>query len=699
MRERARSHGSLLRRIGPLFLAGALTVGGGIQSVPAAAPRISPASTDRDPIATLRPEVVAAGLDAEGTMVRRDPDVTVERVRVREGSGATETLYRVTVEGRFPPRAQRYVVLADGRPIGYGIPTATEQAVRTVTPDAGVVTEPIRVRYEGGPPQRRKAPAAELPASGSSAMPDPGADGPYEVTRAVYDLGDQAFQPSDLGAKVELAADVHYPTDLSSGPFPLVLFMHGNHSSCYRGSRSGYRWPCPDGWQALPNYAGYDYIAEPLASHGYIVVSISANGVNVLGNRVADTGMRQRGEVLERHIDLWRDWSTAGGGPFGDAFVGSVDLSLIGTMGHSRGGEGVVWHKIVDEERAEPYGIDAVLALAPVDFTRRKINETSFAVILPYCDGDVFDLQGVHYFDDSRYAVPGDATPKHTVTAFEANHNFFNTVWSPSGGFPGAFDDGRWSFCTERLTGGQQRRMGRAYIVGFFRRYLGDDLALDDMWTGVATPESIAPARTHVSYLAPDTPAHRLDLGRFTDPENLSTSQAGGAVSPEGLTFFGWCANRFRIPCMPGGVGWADIHLPGLAEAIVGWTGHGGVLRFEIPDAEKDVSGFDAFQFRAVPNPGIAPIRARFQDLNVALIDENGNTAEVTASEIGNEALAYPLTGRRRGVGHIILNQVRFPLAEFEGVDRSELEAVELRFTRTQAGVLSIADVAFSASE
>jgi hypothetical protein len=32
-------------------------------------------------------------------------------------------------------------------------------------------------------------------------------------------------------------------------------------------------------------------------------------------------------------------------------------------------------------------------------------------------------------------------------------------------------------------------------------------------------------------------------------------------------------------------------------------------------------------------------------------------------------------------------------------VDLSELEAVELRFTRTQAGVLSIADVAFSASE
>ncbi|HJV04299.1 MAG TPA: hypothetical protein VJ868_03470 [Actinomycetota bacterium] len=495
---------------------------------------------------------------------------------------------------------------------------------------------------------------------------------------------------------MELAGDVHYPTDLSAGPFPLVLFMHGNHSACYRGNDTRYRWPCPAGWRPLPNYAGYDYIAARLASHGFIVVSVSANGVNVLGNRVPDSGMRQRGEVLERHIDLWRDWSTVGGGPFGDTFLGSVDLSRIGTMGHSRGGEGVVWHRIVDEEREDPYGIDAVLALAPVDFTRRKINDAAFAVILPYCDGDVSDLQGIHFFDDSRYAVPGDPGPKHTVTAFGANHNFFNTVWSPSSGFPGAFDDGEWSFCSERLSENQQRRMGRAYIVGFFRRYLAVEVTLDGMWTGAATPGGIAPARTHVSYLAPDAAARRLDLGRFLDEDDLATSEAGGDLTASGLAYYGLCANTFRIPCVPGGASWRDIHRPGTAMGLVGWERHDGILRFEIPDARRDASGFDAFQFRAVPNPGVAPIRHRFQDLAVALIDEDGDVAAANASEVGNEALAYPLTGGRRPVGHIILNQVRFPLTVFSGVDLTRLEAVELRFTRTRAGVLSITDVAFS---
>jgi hypothetical protein len=80
-----------------------------------------------------------------------------------------------------------------------------------------------------------------------------------------------------VGAKVELTGDVHYPTGLPDGPYPLVLFMHGNHVSCYRGNETRYRWPCGTNWKPLPKYAGYDYIARRLASHGYVVVSVSAN--------------------------------------------------------------------------------------------------------------------------------------------------------------------------------------------------------------------------------------------------------------------------------------------------------------------------------------------------------------------------------------------------------------------------------------
>ncbi len=652
----------------------------------------------------LPPQVVFAALDAPGSVARRAAGVTVERLALPAALRASypalpDDLYRVTVSGRFPPRDLRYVVSAGRRQVGIGIPSATGRRVTAITADPAVLTSSVTVATGVAGGDATGGGPATGARTGRGAFPDPAAGGPYEVTRATYNLGKQVFQPSEIGGKVDLVGDVHYPTDLSAGPFPLVLFMHGNHSTCYqrRTGRADYRWPCKEGWRALPNYAGYDYIARRLASYGYVVASISANGVNVLGNSVFDTGMRQRGEVMEKHIDLWNEWNTTGGEPFGSTFVGAIDMSQIGTMGHSRGGEGVVWNEIVDQERPDPYGIDAVLALAPVDFTRATINDVPFTVMLPYCDGDVYDLQGVHFFDDSRYLVPGDPAAKSTVTVFGANHNFFNTVWSPSGGYPGAFDDGQWTSCQDRLTQVEQRRVGASYIVGFFRRYVGGETQLDPMWTGAATPEGIAPARTLVSYLAPDTPDTRLDVDRFTAPSDLSTGQTGGAVEPTGLGLFGWCANTYDSPCVPGNLQYWDRNLPGLSEAILGWGTDGGSVRFRLPAGSRDVSAFDALSFRAVVNPAYDQNRfADYQDLAVALIDGDGHESEVAASDVGNEALRYPLG--RRGSGHILMNQVRFPLSGFAGVDLTNVRSVEFRLTRTIAGVIDVSDVAFASS-
>ncbi len=421
---------------------------------------------------------------------------------------------------------------------------------------------------------------------------------------------------------------------------------------------------------------------------------MSANGVNVYGSRLDDTGMRQRGELIDEHLDLWNTWSTVGGGPFEDTFIGSVDMSRIGTMGHSRGGEGVVWHKTVDDERADPYGIDAVLSLAPVDFTRSTINEVPYATMLPYCDGDVSDLQGVHFFDDSRYNVPGDPAPKHTVTFFKANHNFYNTVWSPSSGIPGASDDGQWSNCSERLGEKRQRRIGRAYMVGFFRRYLAEDQTIDPMWTGADTPDFTSAAEVIVSYLAPDSPAYRMDIARFTDPAELGTNQLGGDMMPLNLNRYGWCANEQMAPCVPEGYEYNDIHLGSLSEAILGWRDHTGSLGMELPLGSRDVSGYDAFQFRATVPPGYqVNSDVNIQDLSIALIDGNGDEAVVVASDVGNDALMAPNFSFS---GHTILNQLRFELDLFTGVNLSDIREIQIRFDRTLRGVINIADVAFS---
>ena len=238
--------------------------------------------------------------------------------------------------------------------------------------------------------------------------------------------------------------------------------------------------------------------------------------------------------------------------------------------------------------------------------------------------------------------------------------------------------------------------MGAAYIVSFFRRYVGGDLAQDPIWTGEHPAPGIAPARVLTSYLAPDTPDQRLDLDRFTDPTSLARNQLGGAVVPTSLATYGWCADTFQNPCVAGDLAYNDIHTEGLPRAVLGWADPAASLRLRLPDGTGDVRRFDALQMRTALDPGYWVNRVDFQDLTMTLIDGDGDRDDVTASSVGNDALAYP-SGLRRFEGHVILQQLRFPLSAFDDVDLGNIRFVRFRFSRTDAGVIHVADLAFSA--
>src|SRR5262245_45217958 len=96
----------------------------------------------------------------------------------------------------------------------------------------------------------------------SAAAQDPGLPGPFAVTATEYNFGDTAFTPVGFPGPVEVRASVQYPTALTGGPFPLVVLLHGRHSTCFQGGTAFLEWPCAAGHSTIPSFQGYDYMSS-----------------------------------------------------------------------------------------------------------------------------------------------------------------------------------------------------------------------------------------------------------------------------------------------------------------------------------------------------------------------------------------------------------------------------------------------------
>ena len=559
---------------------------------------------------------------------------------------------------------------------------------------------------------------ATLAIAAFAQVPDPGTPGPLAVTREEYNFGDTAFQPTDFPGPVELRASIHYPTALA-GPYPVIVLLHGRHATCFKGGSQLLQWPCTNGAQTIPSFQGYDYVAESLASNGYVVVSVSANGVNAVDNFVFDLGALARAELMQKHLDILNGFNTSGGAPFGTKFVGKFDLTRVGTMGHSRGGEGVVRHYVLNNDLGAPYGIKAVFPLAPVDFNRFVVNNAALNVLLPYCDGDVSDLQGVHFYDDARYNVPGDNAPKHYELVMGANHNFYNTIWSLSSPFPGAAND--WlsfvqgghsdSWCgsgktSQRLTEAQQRGTGLAYMSAFFRAYVGGETQFIPILTGDAPPPPSAQTNNlFVSYHAPAN--RRLDVNRLLDDTNLTLNTLGGAATQTALTPYELCgaAAPPAQKCLPDFLNAQQPHTTpsarssarGLSQLKTGWNDLTGNYRNNVPPVLGNVSGFQAIQFRVSVNFADARNLADLaQDFRVVLTDASGTSSSVRVSDVSG-ALYFP-PGEVGPVPKVVLNTVRIPLSAFGGVNLNAVRSVQLTFNERLQGAVLITDVAFASA-
>lgn len=556
---------------------------------------------------------------------------------------------------------------------------------------------------------------------GLAQTPDPGIAGPYAVSSDEYDFGDEAFGAPTFPDLIEVRGSVHYPTDMSDGPFPVLFFLHGRHSTCYSGGSTSIAWPCTGSFSPIPSYLGYDYLAEHMASLGYIVISISANSISSTDNSTPDYGMRGRGELLQYHLDLWNDWNTSGGDPFGDLFLGKLDMDRIGTMGHSRGGEGVIEHALYNRELGDPYTIKAVLTLAPVDFNRPVLNGIPLMNIAPYCDGDVSDLQGVHFYDDSRYLDDSDTTPKHNLVMLGANHNFFNTVWTP-GLFPaGVADD--WGY----VDGGQsdehcgtsspgngrfdaetQRNALLAYASAFFRVYVGDETEFDPILkVEDITPPVSSTLTGDEIFMSYHAPSHkRIDVNRTDSEVAEVTNSLDQAVSENGLLTYNICGDDFGEQyCIGAGAGAnqephnknGGLAVLGLSQLEMNWNSADDWYRNDIPTFMQDFTQFKTIQFRAAVNFDTSPLDVAL-NFRVELTDYTGATSSLPVTDY-TAALYFPPGDYGTTLPRTMHNTIAVPIEDFAGIDLTAINYIRFLFNESATGAILISDLSLNADE
>ena len=539
-------------------------------------------------------------------------------------------------------------------------------------------------------------------APAAAVAPDPAVLGSHSVQTIEYNAGDTfVTDPTTFVTYQErLEGALYVPS--GTGPFPVLVFMHGRHETCsYVGFEFlGPPQTCPDDVLTanVRSYRGYAYLGQNLASHGYLVASVSANAINTF-DWAGDAGSGERAQILSKTLDLLSSWNTTNGpGAVGSNLIGKVDLTSIGVMGHSRGGEGV--DRFADYNRTRTdgpryTGLKAVFALAPTDFGAEEVQGVHFATLLPLCDGDVYDLQGSQAYDRGRFIDPSTGFTRAQYTLSGANHNFFNTIWT--GDDYVDFDGGDPS-CTPgsptstRLTAAEQRDAGLVLMASFFRRWVGGETAFTDLLKGAeALPASACPGTATTC----PTLVRTSWLSAAADRNIVVTPNAGNNTTTGGLTVTGTGFTTFSR-CTPttSGTGCPTNPTRGIASQFTLKWGSAATLAVPVSTSGYNASGMTALTFRAGMNYlDASNSSVSNQNFNIVLKDATGATSNLVAAQSYTESLRKQAGTEDR---ELMLDGAWIPLSAFTGVDKTKITSIELRFgTLTTTGSIQLAELGF----
>ncbi len=461
------------------------------------------------------------------------------------------------------------------------------------------------------------------------------------------------------------------------GPYPIAVFLHGRHWNCDNdGSGQGLAGGfgvCPQN-QRIPSHEGYNYIMQQLASQGIFCISISTHDIQ------PDQGFWNydvRGRLVLKFLDKLRDWTNNGTDPFGGLFNGKLDMSKVALSGHSRGGEGVVAANQLNATWPNPHSIVAVNAIAPTDQNASGDYKPTapYFLLLGARDGDVHDMQGFRTYDHSYPQGMLNRQPKTVAWVYGADHNFFNTIWTPTAdlGMPnpwaGSTDDcgaaptvAQPMRCQLKMTAAVQRQVALSTVTAFFRLYLQNAAGYREVLTGALKPAAMDNANVLWTY----QDGNRNAIDNFEQqPLNATVNTVLGPVTAPGFATFEERLLNNNSSSYPPGPPVDSAFYHDTLGLKLSWA---APLLYEtdIPAGPaRDVSMYTHLTLRVAKKDSSNPMAPGPDvSLTVNIEDGQGHTGVYWADVSNYQRIPHPFQGSRNA-NLALMSGIRIPLQNF----------------------------------
>lgn len=328
--------------------------------------------------------------------------------------------------------------------------------------------------------------------------------------------------------ELPLNALVWYPKN-AKRPLPLIIIVHGNHQA--------------------EDFSedGYAYLAELLASRGYIVASVDENFLNISATEIKahlTDENAARGWLLLKHLQLWRNWNKD---PTNE-FYQKVDMNNIALIGHSRGGEAIGHAALFNKLPNFPddatqifdfnFNIKSLIAIAPVDGQYKPgkalttLKDVCYLVLQGSQDMDMKSYGGLAAYHRVKFSRDFQGF-KAGLYIKGANHGQFNSGW---GRYDQLFPAINQYNVKQIIDQQKQQKIAKVYISAFLDVTLKGNQSYKPLFMDYRYGREWLPENMYFNQFEESGTTY---IANFEEDLNVgSTSLPGGNIKTENLTIW-----------------------------------------------------------------------------------------------------------------------------------------------------------------